>query len=196
MDIMEGLKFPMNDKDWIKKVLIGGLLNIIPIVNFISTGYSLETMKLIINNTEKLPEWDNFGSKFVKGLVSIIISMIYLIIPFIIMLVLLYLNKIAGLIIGFILTMIFGFIIPMAIANFVAKDSFGAAFEFGEIINRIKSVFEEYFICYLVIIGLYIIVSIVMLIPIIGWILGSIFIFYIQLVYAYYFGTLYAKSSP
>ncbi len=111
------------------------------------------------------------------------------------MLVLLYLNKIAGLIIGFILTMIFGFIIPMAIANFVAKDSFGAAFEFGEIINRIKSVFGEYVICYLVIIGLYIIVSIVMLIPIIGWILGSIFIFYIQLVYAYYFGTLYAKSS-
>ncbi len=51
MDIVDGLKFPMNDKDWTKKVFIGGLLNIIPIVNFISTGYSLETMKLIINNT-------------------------------------------------------------------------------------------------------------------------------------------------
>jgi len=39
-------------------------------VNFISFGYALETMGLIINNNETLPEWENFGSKFVKGLVG------------------------------------------------------------------------------------------------------------------------------
>ncbi|XRP97470.1 DUF4013 domain-containing protein [Methanocaldococcus sp. 16A] len=195
MDISEGLKFPMKDKDWTKKVLIGGLLNIVPIVNFISFGYALETMKLITNKNQTLPEWDEFGSKFVKGLVGAVISMTYLIIPSIIMLALMFVNKTVGLIIGFILIIISGFIIPMALANYVAKDSFGAAFEFGEIISRIKSVIGEYIICYIVLIVLYLIVGVISMIPIIGWIIGAILGFYVQLVYAYYFGNLYAKSK-
>jgi len=101
-----------------------------------------------------------------------------------------------GMLIALVLMAIFGFIIPMALANYVAKDSFGAAFEFGEIINRIKSIIGEYIICYIVVIVLSLIVGVISMIPIIGWIIGAILGFYVQLVYAHYFGNLYAKSSP
>ena len=200
MDISEGLKFPMKDKDWTKKVIIGGILNIVPIVNFISYGYSLEVMKLVISGKETLPEWDNFGSKFIRGLVGIIISVIYLIIPIIVMMIFISMGhrglNIVGILVGGILMIIFGFAIPMALANYVAKDSFGAAFEFSEIINRIKSVFGEYLVCYIVVIVLSLIVGAISVIPFIGWIIGAILEFYVALVYAYYFGNLYVKSSP
>ncbi|ACV24107.1 DUF4013 domain-containing protein [Methanocaldococcus fervens] len=200
MDISEGLKFPTNDEKWASKLLIGGIFNIIPIVNFISFGYALETMKLVMWNKETLPEWENFGSKFVKGLVGAIIAIIYLIIPLILMAVFIAMRSkvvnLLGMLIVFILIVIFGFMIPMALANYVAKDSFGAAFEFGEIINRIKSVFGEYLICYIVILIIYLIIGVIATVPIIGWIIGAILGFYLQLVYAYYFGKLYIKSSP
>ena len=48
MNILEGIKYPTNDENWVKKVIIGGVLNIIPIVNFIIFGYMIETMKYIL----------------------------------------------------------------------------------------------------------------------------------------------------
>ncbi|AEH07056.1 DUF4013 domain-containing protein [Methanothermococcus okinawensis] len=204
MELSDGLKYPMEDTEWIKKIIIGGILNIIPIVNFISFGYALETMESIIinKNQTNLPEWDEFGSKFIKGFMGIIISIIYLIIPIIIMIITTfsYGHKstglfVSGISVSGILMIIIGFILPMALANYVAKGSFGAAFELGEIIGRIKSVVSEYIVCYVVMIVLYVVAGFISAIPIIGWIIGAILGFYLQLVYAYYFGNLYTKSS-
>ncbi|EHP84989.1 DUF4013 domain-containing protein [Methanotorris formicicus] len=202
MDILEGLKFPMKDNNWVKKVIIGGLLNIIPIVNFISLGYALETMGLIINDNKVLPEWEGFGSKFVKGLIGILIAFSYAFIPaMIITLILIILGndtiakRIFAIILVVIYTLTVGLMIPMALANYVAKGRVKAAFEFREIINRIKSVFKEYVICYFVYLVLSSITIAIYVIPFIGWILGTMLFFYTHLVYAYYFGCLYVKSS-
>jgi len=74
MDIINAIKKPFTD--W-KKFLIGFLLGIIPIVNFILIGYGLEVIKNTLNKNKKLPEWKNFGQKFVQGLVAILIGIIY-----------------------------------------------------------------------------------------------------------------------
>jgi hypothetical protein len=60
MNIIEGLKFPINDEEWVKKVIIGGIISIIPIVNLVVYGYFVETMKYVINGKELLPEWENW----------------------------------------------------------------------------------------------------------------------------------------
>ncbi|MBA2840427.1 hypothetical protein HNP87_000959 [Methanococcus maripaludis] len=212
MDFERAFKFPTDDPDWIKKVVIGAILSIIPIVNFISFGYALELLKNIIDSKEELPEWSEFGGKFVKGLVAVIIYIIYMLIPAIIMFVfggtsiMAMANghdaAIAGGIVGFGITMllvillafVIGFIIPMAIANYIAYDEFGAAFRFSQIFDKIKDNFSDYIIMYLIIIVVGAVSGFLAgLIPFIGMLIAVFINFYISLVYAFILGKIYIK---
>ena len=62
----------------IKKLIIGLIIGIIPIVNFIATGYHLECAKTAMNKKFKLPDWKNFGKLFVNGFLASVITFIYL----------------------------------------------------------------------------------------------------------------------
>ena len=213
MDYGKIIKFPMDDKDWVMKIIIGGILSIIPIINFIAYGYMLKVMKNSINKTPGMPEWKGFTDFFVKGLIIFIIELIFMIVPLIIF------GAIAGfsalsavtgglsdplsfvlailpaLFVGGILFLIIGFILPMAISMYAKSDNFGDAFKFSEIFNRIKSIFGEYLISYIVIIIFGIILGLIMLIPVIGWIIGFFGTFYLGVVALNMFGELYLKSK-
>jgi hypothetical protein len=61
-----------------KKLLIGVILGGIPLVNLIVVGYTLVCTGLtkIKVNKDSLPEWENYGDLFMKGLISAIIGFI------------------------------------------------------------------------------------------------------------------------
>jgi hypothetical protein len=92
-----------------------------------------------------------------------------------------------------VVVVVFGFAVPIAIANYAAKERLSVAFEFGKILNRIKLVIGDYLIAYDVLIVLGFVLCMVSMIPLIGWILGIFAIFYLTLVAVYYFGTLYRE---
>ena len=46
MDYGKIIKFPMKDKDWLVKIIVGGILSIIPIVNFIAFGYEFHCFSI------------------------------------------------------------------------------------------------------------------------------------------------------
>jgi hypothetical protein len=78
MDIGRSFKFMFDDESWITKILIGGVLGLIPIVNFVIYGYQLEVIKNVSQDQDlPLPDWDDFGGKFIKGLMVTIASFIY-----------------------------------------------------------------------------------------------------------------------
>ncbi len=79
MDIGKAFTYVFEDEDWVKKVLIGGVVNIIPIVGlFFTAGYMLETIKNVMEGRPlPLPEWDDWGGKFMKGLMAAIIGLVY-----------------------------------------------------------------------------------------------------------------------
>lgn len=78
MEIGKAFTYIFDDESWITKILIGGILAIIPIVNFAVFGYMVETIRNVAQGMERpLPEWSEFGAKFVKGLVLFIIYFIY-----------------------------------------------------------------------------------------------------------------------
>lgn len=78
MDIGKSFSYVFEDQQWLKKVLIGGIINLIPIVNFAATGYWLEETKRVYEGRDlPLPEWDNFGGYFMKGLVTFVATLIY-----------------------------------------------------------------------------------------------------------------------
>ena len=218
MDIIEEIKFPSTNKDWGLKVLIGGILNMIPIINFLSSGYNLKVMKEAIENKPEMPQWGDWGNFFVKGLIAFIISLIYLLIPIIVLLVSLGSmafaiisgavsgdksmalgamgGAIGGILISLVLMIIFGFLIPMALAMYIREDNISAAFRFGELLSRIRSVFGEYLTVYIVLIVLSFVLSLFSAVPILGFLIIIFGGFYIEVVGANMFGKVYAKSTP
>ena len=217
MEIGESIKYPTTDKDWIKKVVIGGILGMIPIVNFIVQGYYLKILKGSIENKSGMPEWEDWGNLFIKGLIVFIISIIYMLIPIIVISIsvggailaavsggteamLAAIGAAAGgLLLGFILMLISLLLLPMALAIYAKEESFGSAFRFGEIINRIFSNLGSYILVYLVIIVLGIIVGIITgilsIIPLLGVVIAIFVNFYIVAVAANMFGEVYTNSK-
>ena len=215
MDYGKAVKYMFDDKDWLKKILIGGVLNIIPIVNFIPVGYGLRTLKAVGEGKDTpLPEWDDWGGDFMKGLLVAVAGLVYAI-PIIVLAILSVIvaaiaggsgssSDAAG---GFAalcmtgiscLNVLWGIamalFLPAAILKFVKVGEFGAFFRFGEIWDFIKSNLGDYVIALLVAWLAAVVASVV------GGIacgIGVLFTsFWATLVAANLFGQLLAKGMP
>ncbi len=191
-DYVDAIKRPFSD--W-KKFLIGCVLNIIPIVNFLVMGYYIEAIKLSVNKKKNLPEWKDWGNLFVKGLIVIVISFVYMIPTALVMLVgggtalisllanggidqmALLLSLGPAILLGVVLAILAGYILPVAIINYAVKNSIGAAFELGFVFK--KAFTGIYFVNWIVLVIISIIVTAILgWIPFIGYAISG-FIVYI-----------------
>ena len=80
MNIGRSFSYITEDQDWIKKVLIAGLISLIPVVGqFYLMGYVLEALRNVIAGREvPLPDATaDLGDKLVKGLLLAAITLIY-----------------------------------------------------------------------------------------------------------------------
>lgn len=78
MDIGKSFTYVLDDPQWIMKVLIGGVLLLIPIVNLAVFGYALNTSKNVADgNPTPMPEWSDFGNHFMRGLYAFIGVLVY-----------------------------------------------------------------------------------------------------------------------
>ena len=89
MDIGKALTFIFEDPDWLRKVAIGAgltllgviflpvlLVGLIPFI--ITTGYAVLLVRNVMDGVERpLPEWENWGDLFLRGLKLIIILLIW-----------------------------------------------------------------------------------------------------------------------
>ncbi len=213
MDIVEEIKFPSKDSEWIPKVLIGGVIAIIPIVNLIASGYFLKVMKGSMDGKPGMPKWDDWGNLFMNGLMAAIIGLIYMIIPILILLVsagniiaaalsgnteiLLgaLAGAIGGVLIALLLALIFGFLLPMALSMYVRENNFSAALKFNEVISRIKSVFGDYLTVFVIVIVLYFVLGVLSGIPLLGFLIMIFGSFYTGVVANNMFGEVCARSK-
>ena len=79
MDFGRAFSFVFDDEDWVKKVGIGGLLSLIPIIGiFVVLGWGLEITKRVIKgDAEVLPDWTDFGGYLTKGFLVFLIAFVY-----------------------------------------------------------------------------------------------------------------------
>ncbi|MBC7256387.1 MAG: DUF4013 domain-containing protein, partial [Chloroflexi bacterium] len=85
MDIGKSFTYVFDDEQWVQKVVIGALLllaSIIPIVNIFTAlvvvGYALRVLKNVSDGAERpLPNWDNWGEDWIKGLLFVLGMLIY-----------------------------------------------------------------------------------------------------------------------
>lgn len=92
MDFAKSFSFVFDDPDWVKKIVIGGLVSLIPILGqLLVMGYMISVGRNVIRgNPQPLPDWDDFGQFLVDGLYAFVIALVYTLPIFIIMCVVLF----------------------------------------------------------------------------------------------------------
>ncbi|QRN84512.1 DUF4013 domain-containing protein (plasmid) [Chloroflexota bacterium] len=148
-----GLSFSyiFDDQDWFKKMLLPALCLLIPVVGWMVTvGWALKVTRNVIDGVEKpLPDID-FGNDILRGFFAFLISFVY-------SLPVTLITSIGGWVDGwhmfnndmamwgygifagafglvaFATGLVTSFLSLGAVANYIAKDDFGAAFRLAEV---------------------------------------------------------------
>ena len=78
MDYGKSFSYALEDNDWPTKLGIGALVSIVPILNFAATGYMVQiTRNVMDQQPDILPDWDDFGQKFMDGLIIFVAAFVY-----------------------------------------------------------------------------------------------------------------------
>jgi hypothetical protein len=173
MDFGRAFSYVTEDSEWFKKVGIAALVLLIPVIGpFVLAGWALEITRRVINDElQPLPAWDNFGEYLINGLKETVISIVYLLPA-----ILVYgcgvgtfagLTAAAGNMDGstqetlatvamgsmfcmycflFLFIIIGMLLLPPAIGTFAATGQLGAAFRFGEIFGLLRAAIGPYII--------------------------------------------------
>jgi len=172
MDIGKAFSFVFEDEKWISKMLIGGLLIWIPIVNFAVFGYMLAVARNVAQgNPQPLPEWGEFGSLFGRGFYAFVIALVYLLPVFI--LEGLFFCVTGGLAAGarrgdggggaaigllglclvpllIVLALALSLLIYAALARFIATDKMSEAFKFSDVVAAVRTNIGTWLVLWLV----------------------------------------------
>jgi hypothetical protein len=79
VELGRAFSFVTEDEEWISKIVIGGLIQIIPIIGQIALiGYTEETARNVMRgSTRPLPGWQEFGKLLTMGFAGFVISLVY-----------------------------------------------------------------------------------------------------------------------
>lgn len=203
MDFNQIVRYPMESDDWVKTILIGGVLiffGFLFVPLFLVYGYIVRTIRGVLADDSSPPEFIEWGKLLVDGVLAWIISVVYLLIPLIVAGITIggSITAIAtgseigaaagtggmfvGLTISTILSIAFGYLAVVALVNFAREGRFGAAFDFDVI--KTVALDRDYATAWLVSVGVFLVAGVVGMIPFIGWILTPFVSFYAAIVAA------------
>ncbi|MCJ7508641.1 MAG: DUF4013 domain-containing protein [candidate division Zixibacteria bacterium] len=191
-NIGRAFSFMFEDKGWLGKIVIGGLFCLLSLVvvgiPFVF-GYMLEMAKRSSENKEiPLPEWDNLGDKFIRGLIYFVILIIYSLPG----LILYFIPCIGSFCLGPLWWLVVLFVTPYITVKYSLTGNFGDAFQFNEIVNFIKLNFTNVFIVVLMSIALSVISHFGVLLLVVGIFFAW---FWAILGISYLYGQLYSVAQ-
>ncbi len=173
MDIGKAFSYVTNDPDWLKKILIGGIISMIPVINFASMGYVVEVIRRVANDDPyPLPDWDNFGVYFSEGF-KVFVGLFVYVLPAVLLAGFFMVIMVAaggfsgnldsdtgGALLGggifllqcvmFIYVLVVSIVMPAAIARFAEVGTIASMLQFGEIFAFIRNNLGSYVIMLLV----------------------------------------------
>ncbi len=156
MDFGKAFTFVFEDEDWVKKIALGGLLSLIPVIGiFLVIGYGLEVTKRVIKgDAEVLPDWSDFGGYLTKGFLVFLIVFVYMLPVFLIQActsipflfdspddTLTAIFTIVTICFGcftFLYSLVAYLVLPAAVGRYAATGELGEAFKLGAIFGMVK----------------------------------------------------------
>jgi hypothetical protein len=203
LPIMAAMIAPLNGRETFKWFL-AALLSVLPVLSFFAQGYRYKIYQDGASGIQALPDYENFGDLFVKGLLFFLVRLIYLAFPALTGLALFFIflglpnrNAVTEslfIVIVLALNLLTWFFIPMGWAHFAGSGQFVAALDFSAIFSSIRAVFPLYLTVWLIYIILWCVILVLAMIPTIGWIFAILGLFYIYAVTGLLFGEVYRRS--
>jgi hypothetical protein len=158
IDLGRSFKAFFADKDWITKTLLGFVWGILVVTAPAVTGAQLEYIRGVSRGNEDLPDWSDFGSKWVAGLLVFVAGFIYFLPVVVLGAILVVPSAIAAIaggdsdVVGALFGGSWCVFLPLAIVysvavsvlfsaamtNYAMKGTFGALFEFGAILEKVR----------------------------------------------------------
>jgi len=191
LQVGRAFSFMFEDKNWVVKIILGAVFNLLTLVLIgipFVLGYLLEVAKNSSEGKElPLPEWDKLGDKFVRGLIYLVILIIY---------------SIPGMILSFIPCVKFclgplyflalAFVLPYITVKYAQTGSFEEVFRFNEIIEFVKDNLSNLIILILLTIALGIIATF----GVLALVVGIFFtMFWADLGIFYLYGQVYREGK-
>jgi hypothetical protein len=191
LQVGRAFSFMFEDKNWVVKIILGAVFNLLMLVLIgipFVLGYLLELAKNSSEGKElPLPEWDKLGDKFIRGLIYLVILIIY---------------SIPGMILSFIPCVKFclgplyflalAFVLPYITVRYAQTGSFEEVFRFNEIIEFVKNNLSN-----LVIVILFnIVLGIIATFGVLALVVGIFFtMFWADLGIFYLYGQVYREGK-
>ena len=170
---------------------IGGIISLL--LAILLAGYSVSVIKRGINHSDEIPDIDP-KKNFIDGLKSFVISIVYLIIPFLIMMVIGFVTGVIGAsinqftpamaiiaVVGIILFLVFGLLEMVAISRFASSGVWGDALSLGAVWNDAKSIGIFKIIAFLIVVLIIAVIAsliagLLAVIPYVGLLIGQILV--------------------
>jgi len=208
----ESLRYIQRREDWVKTVAIGGVLSflsflLVPIV--LVAGYYVRVLRSTMHGEEMPPAFDEWGDLATDGLKAVVIGFVYSLVPSVIGGVVFAIagvsffggaaNDSGGLalagglifLVGSLIVLVLGlavaYVLPAALANFVERESLGAAFSFDEIRAVVSTgkYATAWAYGFAIVLGVSILIGLLNVVPILGGLVG-LFVSFYGIVAAYY----------
>lgn len=194
MDLADFIKFPLSDKDWVKKIIIGCVVSLVPVLNLLTLGYFLNCLQLGMQGRTQLPEWEDWGELFKDGFFALLIIVFYLAVPIILFPVLSFI-PIIGTIIASILLLLAGLMLPAALASHSFRRNFEDVLKIKLIFEQTMAVMQYYLPAYvtMVVVGSFSIL-IMSFLPVVSFI-GVLLLFYASVVFFNLVGQLFHRYN-
>lgn len=198
MDFSRSFTYIAEDEKWLIKIIIGGLISLIPIANFAATGFAVLTIKRAKEGeVPVLPEWSDFPNLFMVGL-KYVIGIFLLSLPALILTLFAFgttifsdhklfklafsgISLLLGLAAGLYFLLLF-LLLPAIYLNFARKMSLSSFFEFSEIFRIALSDPSLYIMALVNVFIAFLVVIVLSAVPFIGSIISIFASFYSQLV--------------
>jgi hypothetical protein len=160
MEFGKAFGFVFQDEDWIKKLGIGSVLLLVPVIgNLAVLGWGTEVTRRVIEaEEEELPAWSDFGGLIKKGFMTSVIGLVYFL-P-----IILFQGCAQGMIfaapeifsgqdaetamlvalicmgcLSLLYALFAGLVLPSAIASYAVSGSMKEAFQFGAVLARVRA---------------------------------------------------------
>ena len=157
IDLARAFKAPFQDREWVTKTLLGFVWTLLVVTAPAVYGAQVEYISSVSRGDEILPDWSDFGNKWMRGLLVMVAGFIYFL-PVVVISLIFFVpvmiasiggssDALAGLAAGgtclfTLVAVIYGIAVSIffyaAITNYAMKNDFGAFFEFGAIMSRVR----------------------------------------------------------
>jgi len=212
----DAISFPIEGDDGIKRLAIGGgvlFLSFLIVPIFWILGYAARCGLAGVRQEAPPGITDDIGGQIVDGLRAFVVSLVYSLVP-LILLVIAFFVGLAGAFEGGnagagagVLALVLGlvgllgflaaaYVFPAGVIRMMDEDSLGAGFGLGAVTDAAFD--SDYFVAWLIAIGVGIVVAVVnqiLAITVVGLLLLPFVAFYQQVVTFYLYGRGYGKST-